>query len=956
MAPAGLLLSTPAKISINQSAILISSSPDFPSLLDVLEKPPKKPALCSGSNAAPIPQNAPTSFTTAASFMRSSRAAGEIEIEDLDTPTVSPVIAATAVPVADTPVVPAPAPVGASLSDPKPKSRSRSKPKARTQRTGEKDERTEAPNDGPLELESLPDPPPVLVVADPDKKKTKRGRPAKSATDSQTTLPKGKVTKSTTKAKTSPKTRETVSRHFAAEAKQQENVRIPVAKANDNGPLEPLELGPAVRRRVDWTPPPEDNQTPVLSSSSAVKDARSVPGGAPSWDTRQHTFKNLLDSYGHRAEEGVLCSAATALCDADGPEVLGKRKLVQMVASAGPTAIGSKTPETSPVKKKAPKKKPRTITELATAAYRLPDEADIGIPTEGHEKGSLLGYFDVEHPGPSDAATANSTKATKKTAKPKTSRKKAEPRKPILLSPVSAMRQVAGQDFVFGTASQLATEEDPELLRALQEAMRISNQADYDPFRSSSPVGTDLAVRRRGGNKLWAAGARDDDGDLLEVEVLDLTSSPGLPPDYALPRNLAQIEERSESGPAPPAAERSEVEIPSSDFDILLDMNQRSKSHFFATQNEPSKPSPPSTSALSEPGDTLPVRSLSAPTEPDLEPPPSNQEHNQLIVASQSGSPVKPMEQPEEPPRSKYDLYTDAQLAREITSFGFKSVRKRTAMIALLDQCWTSRSTCVTGKTTQATMSTASSQQAALAPGTSVSAAARPRGRPKKALAGVADAGEAGPQPEKRPRGRPKKDAAPASPAKSAKGKGKGKGKGEAVASEPLPPSQKASQTLAPSTPKRRKAAAREVLEIADSESESDPFASSPASSPEQPREQVFSPTQSQMDLSITDDTEMSLIAVSPTAQQTTLFSCITKAITTAPATRDAAHPSWHEKMLMYDPVILEELAAWLNAGQLDRVGYGKEVSPGEVKRWCESKSVCCLWRVNLHGRERKRF
>ena len=110
------------------------------------------------------------------------------------------------------------------------------------------------------------------------------------------------------------------------------------------------------------------------------------------------------------------------------------------------------------------------------------------------------------------------------------------------------------------------------------------------------------------------------------------------------------------------------------------------------------------------------------------------------------------------------------------------------------------------------------------------------------------------------------------------------------------------------------------------------------------------------MDLSITDDTEMWLIAMSPTARQATVFSCITKAIVTAPATRDAAHPSWHEKILMYDPVILEDLAAWLNAGQLDRVGYDREVSSGEVKRWCESKSVCCLWKVNLRGRERKRF
>jgi hypothetical protein len=109
------------------------------------------------------------------------------------------------------------------------------------------------------------------------------------------------------------------------------------------------------------------------------------------------------------------------------------------------------------------------------------------------------------------------------------------------------------------------------------------------------------------------------------------------------------------------------------------------------------------------------------------------------------------------------------------------------------------------------------------------------------------------------------------------------------------------------------------------------------------------------MDLSITDDTETSLLA-SPTTQQVSLFRYITQAVVGAPRSADPANPSWHEKMLMYDPVILEDLTAWLNAGQLDRVGYEGEVAPGDVKRWCESRSVCCLWRVNLRGKERKRL
>jgi hypothetical protein len=97
-------------------------------------------------------------------------------------------------------------------------------------------------------------------------------------------------------------------------------------------------------------------------------------------------------------------------------------------------------------------------------------------------------------------------------------------------------------------------------------------------------------------------------------------------------------------------------------------------------------------------------------------------------------------------------------------------------------------------------------------------------------------------------------------------------------------------------------------------------------------------------------------LAVGAGHDQSSLMSCITQAVQSAPPTNDPAQPSWHEKMLMYEPVILEDLAAWLNTGPLTNEGYDGEVSPGEVKQWCESKSVCCLWRMNISGKERKRF
>lgn len=49
----------------------------------------------------------------------------------------------------------------------------------------------------------------------------------------------------------------------------------------------------------------------------------------------------------------------------------------------------------------------------------------------------------------------------------------------------------------------------------------------------------------------------------------------------------------------------------------------------------------------------------------------------------------------------------------------------------------------------------------------------------------------------------------------------------------------------------------------------------------------------------------------------------------------------------MYDPILLEDLTRWLNTEGLGRVGYDGEAQAVQVKRWCQSKSVCCLFKEN---------
>jgi hypothetical protein len=85
----------------------------------------------------------------------------------------------------------------------------------------------------------------------------------------------------------------------------------------------------------------------------------------------------------------------------------------------------------------------------------------------------------------------------------------------------------------------------------------------------------------------------------------------------------------------------------------------------------------------------------------------------------------------------------------------------------------------------------------------------------------------------------------------------------------------------------------------------------------------------------------------------------ITKAITKYVPLASRNHqrdPTWYEKILMYDPIVLEDLAAWLNTEGLGLVGEDREVSALEVRAWCEMNGVCCYgigggWRGNGKGK-----
>ncbi|KAJ2902802.1 hypothetical protein MKZ38_000083 [Zalerion maritima] len=638
---------------------------------------------------------------------------------------------------------------------------------------------------------SQPSPPMVESTKQLAKKRKQQKNPA---SEKQGVLAKGKVTKAIKNPK-NPDAK-TKSRHFLLPQTQM---------STENG--EPFGLELATPRRADWTPTKEEK---IGTESRAG-------------------FQSLLESFGRKEDDNASVSKDSLDLD-----VLKKRKVTELVAATEGPAVSPRA--------KGTKKKARTITELATAAY-APEPKSSAKPvrpskTKAHMAPKFLSYDGK------DKVIAR--RGGRKVTKPKKAPSKAVNIVLPVLPPSDALQEARNQDFVFGTSSQLVCEQPPP-----------PKDSERDKSANSS-AGKN--------NRLWMAGARDEVGELLDiVSLVDPDDVPGIARHSASKaRRLADEVEELTSPKVEPT---------------LQSLSEETSAACLPTPAATAKPPPP---------------------------PESN-----MDMAGSSNT-------PNAPPRPDYQLSTDAQLSREITTYGFKPIKRRAAMIALLNDCWDSKHGAVR------TMHTTSN---ALASTTTVTGTKKPRGRPKKTQA--TEQQPIGSEAMAPQRGRPRKkvDGAPKSISKSPREEAK------------------------PASPKRKgkaKSAQNNVLILANSESE---VALSPLGSPISKSVDSFS----QLDIDIGTMTSEESLG-SPPAPSISLVVAITQAVTSAPRSKDTKNPTWHEKMLMYDPIIVEDLAEWLNSGQLRRAGWDKEATPLEVKKWCVSKSICCLWRKTQNGQERKRL
>ena len=705
----------------------------------------------------------------------------------------------------------------------------------------------------------------------------KRGRKKKAVSDQdqQTKIKKPRVTKALVNdAEVKPKPVKTRS----TKSRKRKSAIISTLLADDNDVLhEPETVGSKseqnARRKSHWTP--------VKDTKDETRERLDAD------DSERKRIGPLFGGYGFSVvTEGSHMGQKTQTT-AENSVAFKKRKIELVNGLSYAPVVEKKSRSTSP------KKKPQTITDKATAPF-------IGQSKETDT--SLRRYFteppltendadtSIQHHGLDSQCKRKQAKKRKDTVK-KSVKKTTEPI--VLHSPETAMKYAKEQDCLFGTSSQLARDESPGFLRNLQQALKESER-ESESCKTSNEVDTFLdiptAIKRPSkslaltpSRSLWSAAARDFNQALLDAEVLDLTKTP----------------------------------IPAKSTNNTRALDGIAKRESLIASNNPKVSEKPAWS------DELPTRAPDGSEEslkssPSLIAETSSKHFQKHLTGSPEGDSVRVNTRN----LTDYEVYTDIELREKVVAFGFKPMKKRTAMIAVLERCWKSQH------------ENASEEKLNNVNGLPPNPGVRSEGLPatssmSRRKASISEEGRSGAKlPDSsllpKPRGRPRKDPT------SAKGSSKRtrKTKGENSAQEE---------------------AARKQPEVSNDE---DTPKAPPPRKQRLPSGTVMERPSSPLDI----DSSTPLPAKDSAEYAQRISTSITKAVTNQSPTNDPNNLSWREKMLMYEPIVIEDLAVWLNKDGLGKVGEDDEVGPWQVKAWCESRSICCLWKENLKGGQRGRW
>ncbi|PLB34342.1 protein slx4 [Aspergillus candidus] len=653
-----------------------------------------------------------------------------------------------------------------------------------------------------------------------------------------------------------------------------------VVEGTDDWQNDGLQLEPAMKRRLDWTPV----KNTTKSASETVVELEEVSHSA-----KNSGFGGLLSGYGFNGVSDTSRDTPNVAEEA-GPT---KRRRIELVDSRchltalhASNTTSDNTPtesETQPSKTQKPERKrktrPKKITTLTGRVTALYNNSVTDSVTESTDSASQATLDSGE------GAVATKQNRAKSKRKGKANSQPQEPQF-IVLSPEAAAKTIEDQDLVFGTCSQLEREESPQTLREMQAAIHESERSMATDLSQESRPGSlfNRMTRFNNTKSLWSIAARDSEGSLVQAEVLDMVDMPA----------ISKIERES-----------NEDKCPEKNSDEHT--NDNSKQH--AVIDLETARQVQATKVTSSPAST---------TMPFQEP---------------QFSQDKPQQTPQPPepnlPMPQFNAFTDAELSKQITTYGFKPLKSRKKMLELLQKCWESkrgpRSNAEDKQPNPPASQSSSSQQQA------------PKKRQRKT------------NTTKKTSATTKAKTQPRTSAKPATTNA------QSQASDPKDNSQPLNMRATTPEPVPPRRSFIDVEEIEDSEDEVIP-------SPHRLQNQYTTNAtenkqQQSLPISPLPTSPSKAHTVSSTQNNKTeaappeLSSQITAAVRAQ--TRILGHNrrlTWHEKILMYDPLILEDFTAWLNTEGLGLVNEDREVGAGFVRTWCESKGICCCYRRSGSG------
>lgn len=485
----------------------------------------------------------------------------------------------------------------------------------------------------------------------------------------------------------------------------------------------------------------------------------------------------------------------------------------------------------------------------------------------------------------------------------------------VVLSPDAVFKTLDDQNLIFGTCSQLERDDSPETLREMQQAMCESESLASQRRHMARPGGADCASRQSashtsmsrltGARNLWGVATRNTEGSLVQGQNLGLV-------------DLTDITEAS-------AAENGlTAKAPAVSLDddwFELDYGK------------------PASAAEAAPLSERQSRPLIKPKALAIT------ESSASVESTQLETTMDPQTDSQQSRMPRYEGFTDAELSKQVAAYGFKSVRGRKKMIELLQMCWESKhgkrnketraQSTARPATSEATQNDATAAQLA-----SNSTKAKPKGQSQskqKKAQPVQRVIATSLTSKKSLHKAPKSDRPPSPPS---------------IDVEEIQDSEEEA-FLSPTQVQKRYT---KLLSNATDPAIAPSLEFLPGTTPQSPIKCKTPATKASRTSKASRSSSAKSSVSEPFKRNSLpdLLTQITKAIRAQPKLSalssplgSRSRPTWHEKILMYDPVILEDLTTWLNVEGLGLVGEDREVGAAIVREWCEGRGICCCWKKN---------